>query len=47
MSLTLMPFAQVPGEILVDARLKPTHIRVLIALYMHKNREKSNAFEVA
>ena len=39
-SLTLMPFAQVPGEILMDDRLKPTHIRVLIALYMHKNKKR-------
>lgn len=40
MSLTLMPFAQLPGEVLMDPRLKPTHIRVLIALYMHSNKKR-------
>lgn len=43
-SLTLMPFAQVPGEILMDDRLKPTHIRVLIALYMHKNKKREEVW---
>ena len=42
--LTLMPFAQVPGEILMDNRLKPTHIRVLIALYMHKNKKREEVW---
>lgn len=39
-----MPFAQVPGEILMDDRLKPTHIRVLIALYMHKNKKREEVW---
>ena len=43
-SLTLLPFAQVPGEMLMDARLKPTHIRVLIALYMHKNKKREEVW---
>lgn len=43
-NLTLMPFAQVPGEILMDVRLKPTHIRVLIALYMHKNKKRAEVW---
>lgn len=43
-NLTLMPFAQVPGEILMDIRLKPTHIRVLIALYMHKNKKREEVW---
>lgn len=43
-NLTLMPFAQVPGEILMDDRLKPTHIRVLIALYMHKNKKREEVW---
>ena len=41
---TLLPFAQVPGEILMDDRLKPTHIRVLIALYMHKNKKREEVW---
>ena len=40
MSLTITPFAQLPGEVLMDDRLKPTHIRVLIALYMHHNKKR-------
>lgn len=40
MSTTLLPFAQLPGEVLLDSRLTPTHIRVLIALYMHLNKKK-------
>lgn len=40
MSTTLLPFAQLPGEVLLDSRLTPTHIRVLIALYMHMNKKK-------
>ena len=40
MSLTLMPYAPLPGEVLMDDRLKPTHIRVLIALYMHSNKKR-------
>lgn len=43
-ALTLLPFAQVPGEILMDDRLKPTHIRVLIALYMHKNKKREEVW---
>lgn len=43
-SLILLPFAQVPGEILMDGRLKPTHIRVLIALYMHKNKKREEVW---
>lgn len=38
MSLTLLPFSRLPGEVLMDSRLKPQHIRVLIALYMHANK---------
>lgn len=40
MSTTLLPFAQLPGEVLLDDRLTPTHVRVLIALYMHLNKKK-------
>lgn len=40
MSLIITPFAQLPGEVLMDNRLKPTHIRVLIALYMHQNKKR-------
>ena len=40
MSLTLLPYAPLPGEVLMDDRLKPTHIRVLIALYMHSNKKR-------
>ena len=40
MSLTLMPYAPLPGEVLMDDRLKPTHFRVLIALYMHSNKKR-------
>ena len=43
-SLTLMPFAQLPGEVLMDDRLKPTHIRVLIALYMHKSKKREEVW---
>ena len=46
-ALTLLPFAQVPGEILMDDRLKPTHIRVLIALYMHKNKKRKEKAEIS
>lgn len=40
MSMVLTPFAQLPGEVLMDKRLNLLHIKVLIALYMHANKKK-------